>query len=239
MKRQNVNPPGVQCILNTVLNPNTTAIQLSIGSWNTDVFNVNNFLNQAANPATGLLNNPTDLAAQATSALANAMDEPCQLMTLGSISTLQDVPAFTCAVKDLMNVFMIHVINNLQNIIKTPTDTAAVTSAIDDINSFRCCNVLGDASILWLDAAEEAGIANQVTTTAPFENACAQITCTNVCSQMDNANFGTPGDSSSCSVCSTRSICSACAPSSIEKRSHCGDSLRAFHAELAFTMHFD
>ena len=72
-----------------------------------------------------------------------------------------------------------------------------MTNAVEDINNFRCCNVLGDASILWQDSAEDNGIGNEVNVVAPFPNACSAITCTNQCSTEDNGGFGTPGDTQS------------------------------------------
>ena len=53
--------------------------------------------------------------------------------------------------------------------------------------------MLGDASILWQDAAEDSGIGDQVNVVAPFEDACAKILCTNVCSTEDNGGFGQTG----------------------------------------------
>ena len=79
-------------------------------------------------------------------------------------------------------------------IIANPTDTNSVNTAVNNINMFRCCNVLGDASILWLDAATTNGISDEVTTVAPFEDACNKISCTNFCGRLDNGSAGTPGD---------------------------------------------
>ena len=178
------------CIVNTVTNPSQTDVENSINQWNTDVITVNNFLNTANT----LLNSSDALLAAAQTANTNAQDEPCQLMTLASQPDFSSGPAaFTCAVQDLMNVFQIHVLDNLATIIADPTNTGTVQSAIDDINVFRCCNVLPDASILWQDSAEDNGIGNVVATVAPTENACLNIVCTPQCTQEDNGSFGTPG----------------------------------------------
>lgn len=181
------------CILQTVTNPNQQQVEDSINQWLADVETVNGFLNSAADLIAA--NDPSNLQAQAQAAFTNAVDEPCQLMTLASQPDFSDGPAaFTCAVQDLMNVFQIHVLDNLQTIINDPSNTASVHSAVNDINAFRCCNVLGDASILWLDSADDNGISNVVTLTAPLEDACSSIICTNFCGTQDNGNFGIPGD---------------------------------------------
>ena len=183
------------CIVQTVTNPSQTDVENSINQWNDDVVTVNNFLNNAGTLIGG---NSSALVAAAQVALTSATDEPCQLMTLASQPDFADGPAaFTCAVQDLMNVFQTHVLDNLNTIIADPSDTSSVQAAVQDINNFRCCNVLGDASILWQDSAEDNGIADVVNVVAPFENACSSIGCTNACSQEDNGSFGTPGDGSS------------------------------------------
>lgn len=112
-------------------------------------------------------------------------------MTLSSISDF-DTPtaAFGCAVQDLNDVFMTHVIDNLNIIIDDPTNTNAVNLAIGDINIFRCNNVLPDVDILWSDSAEDNGIANQVNTIAQRENACSTIITNPPCNKLDNGGFG-------------------------------------------------
>lgn len=136
---------NAQCIVDTVMNPSQTDVENSINQWNDDVNTVNDFLNNAANVISQ--NDPDALVSAAQTALASAQDEPCQLMTLASQPDFSDGPnAFECAVMDLMNVFEVHVLSNLNAIIANPTDTTGVQSAVDDINEFRCCNVLGDAS---------------------------------------------------------------------------------------------
>ncbi|KAK5173317.1 uncharacterized protein LTR77_001998 [Saxophila tyrrhenica] len=175
------------CIVQTVVGADTTAVAASINQWFADVNAVNAFLN------TALTLDPTTLQSHAQAALLNAQDEPCQLMTLTSTSDLgSDVTdAFECAGQDLMRVFGDHVITNLNTIIAAPNNTVAVTAAVDDINDFRCCNVLSDASILWLDNAADNGLVGTVPTQAPPEDACAGITCTQACTGLDNGSFGT------------------------------------------------
>lgn len=176
------------CILDTVIDPATsTEVAASINQWFSDVTTVNSFLNDVASGAQGL---GTSIQQRASSVFVSAADEPCQLKTLSSISDLQGVTdAFTCAVSDLEDVFELHVLDNLQNIINNPNSTSVVTAAVQDINNFRCCNVLPDASILWLDAADDSGISNQVPTCAPREDACSSITCQPSCA-LDNGVFG-------------------------------------------------
>jgi hypothetical protein len=177
------------CIVDTVTGTNDpNVVAASINQWFQDVITVNNFLNTAAS-----ITDPTELQSAAQAALVNAQDEPCQLATLTSTSDLgSDVtPAFQCAGQDLMRVFGDHVITNLNNIIADPSNTELVTDAIQDINDFRCCNVLSDASILWLDNAADNGLVGTVPTQAPPEDACSSIGCTQSCTALDNGVFGT------------------------------------------------
>ncbi|KAK3707767.1 hypothetical protein LTR37_011944 [Vermiconidia calcicola] len=171
------------CIVDTVTDPNTDQINASIGSWFNDVVAVNAFLNAVADGSI------TDLGSAAQSALINAQDEPCQLATLSSLDL--GVDAFHCAVADLESVFDDHVIANLNTIVSNPNDTTAVHAAVQDINNFRCCNVLSDATIIWLDSAADLGLVGVVRTDAPRENACSSITCTQACTALDNGSFGT------------------------------------------------
>ena len=183
VKRQNT------CIVQTVINPSTDDVAASINQWNNDVITVNAFLNNADSLIAA--NDPDALTSAAMTALNNAQDEPCQLMTLASQPDFSTgPPAFTCAVQDLMNVFGTHVLDNLMTIIANPADTDSVQMAVDDINAFRCCNVLPDAEILWLDSAADNGIADQVPIAAQRENACANIQCTPFCRTQDNGSFG-------------------------------------------------
>ena len=184
--RSLINRQTAPCMLDTVLNPDVSQISNSITQWNADVNAVNSFLNTALSLPTG------SLAAAAQNALNMAQDEPCQLKTLASVTDVQGVPAFDCAVTDLGNIFQTRVLDNLQTIISFPTDTTKVHNAVNDINLIRCCNVLPDASILWTDTAEDSGIGNHVQTTANREDACATVDCsgqTPVCASLDNGGF--------------------------------------------------
>jgi hypothetical protein len=94
---------------------------------------------------------------------------------------------------DLMTVFDTHVLQNLRSIIMMPSDSDVINHAINDINTFRCCNVLPDAKIIWLDSATDNGIANEVNTTPGLEDACANINCATVstaanCTSLNNGN---------------------------------------------------
>lgn len=173
------------CIIDTVTTPSSSDVQKSIVQWNVDVVAVNSFLN------TALSLDSQDLGTMANAALANAKDEPCQLGTLtndGNGNSFGAIAAFACAVADLGVVFGDHVITNLNTIIADPSDTTAVHAAVQDINFFRCCNVLPDADILWKDAAEEDGTLGPVPTTAPRPDACSSIDCSGVteCNTKDN-----------------------------------------------------
>lgn len=173
------------CIVNTVTSPISDAqVQASILQWNNDVNNVNNFLNDVAAGTIGSFA-PDELSQATSDALTAASDEPCQLMTLDNFGQQAGIEtsgsAYSCAVGDLNTVFKLHVLDNLQKIIDDPSDAATVSSAVLDVNNFRCCNVLPDASILWLAAADSAGVSGSVTTQAPVENACSSIICTLSC----------------------------------------------------------
>ncbi|KAK4952977.1 hypothetical protein LTR10_008682 [Elasticomyces elasticus] len=157
------------CILDTNTKPVNSQIGASIQQWNDDVNFVNAFLDEAAGFS------PDDLHDAADNAFARALDEPCQLGTLTAVVNGAS-GASLCATQDLSSIFGDHVITNLKNIIANPTDTATVNAAIQDINKFRCCSVLPDASILWADAAKLAGLSG-LPTTAQLPQACSTITC--------------------------------------------------------------
>ncbi|KAK3714024.1 hypothetical protein LTR37_008053 [Vermiconidia calcicola] len=174
------------CIVDTVANPNTDQLTASINSWFNDVVAVNSFLNGVADGSI------TDLGSAAPSALVNAQDEPCQLATLSSTADLNPgTDAFDCAVADLERVFGDHVIAKLNTIFSNPNATTTVQAAVDGINSFRCFNVLSDATIIWLDNAAESGLVGSVPTDAPREDACSSITCTHASTALDNGPIGT------------------------------------------------
>lgn len=166
------------CILNSVNNPDQAQTEASINQWFSDVTVVNTFLNNAHTFTLG-----ANVQSNAETTLLSAQDEPCQLTTLSSIDGIGATDTstqFGCAVQDLMNVFGPHVIDNLNDIINNPNDAAIIHTAVDDINIFRCCNVLPDVDILWQDSADDEGISNLVPISAPREVACAGITCANV-----------------------------------------------------------
>lgn len=179
------------CMLASVTdNPSAADAKASIDQWNTDVNTVNAFLNNATSLALGV-----EVQNATMQTLMFAQDEPCQLATLMSNSDFVGggTDAFNCAVMDLMMVFETHVLNNLKSIIAMPMDQDVITHAVNDINNFRCCNVLPDADIIWLDSATDNGISDQVNFTAGREDACAHITCSNLataanCTSLDNGS---------------------------------------------------
>lgn len=180
LKRQSDN-----CIVQTVNNPDANAVIASINQWNNDVDTVNSFLN------TALTLSEADLNTQAKVALTSASDEPCQLATLSSLTDI-NTDAFNCAVSDLNNIFQVHVLNNLELIVEFSGATDQVKAAVDEINLFRCCNVLPDASILFTDASEDLGVGDSVQKVANREDACASINCDNAnpkCASEDNGMF--------------------------------------------------
>lgn len=174
------------CILDTVTAPvSVDQVTASIIQWNDDVNKVNDFLNQVA---VGSLttDDPAGLLSAAQAAFTSASDEPCQLATLGNNAGTAGLDsAFACAQRDLGDVFGPHVLANLNSICNDPGNAVAVSAAVLDINNFRCCNVLPDASILWLESAEGDGLANDVPTVAAVEDACSSITCTLSCGATD------------------------------------------------------
>jgi hypothetical protein len=177
-----------QCQLNTVDNPSNADIQASIIQWNADVVAVNNFLNTALS-----ITDPLDLKQQAGRVILNAKDEPCQLGTLSNAANNDGfaTAALNCAVNDLNVVFKDHVINNLQSIIDHPDDVTGVQNVVNDINFFRCCNVLKDADLLWTDAVLDQNLSSDVPTFAPRPDACQTIDCSAVgqCDLLDNGGF--------------------------------------------------
>jgi len=176
------------CLVNTRTNPSATDVENAINQWNNDVNGVNNFLNEV-----GGVTDPVQLQMMTDVALAFAQDEPCQFATLQSIPGFAGqslTPAFDCANADLSAVFKPHVITNLMTIIANPSDSVGVAAAVQDIQNFRCCNVLPDADILWRDSAEENNISNSVNTVAGRPDECASIDCTPACAGDSNGIFG-------------------------------------------------
>ena len=177
-----------QCQLNTVDTPSTADIQASIVQWNADVVAVNNFLNTALS-----ITDPLELKQEASQIILNAKDEPCQLGTLNNAATNDGfaTAALQCAVSDLKVVFDDHVTTNLQSIIDHSDDVTVVHNAVNDINFFRCCNVLKDADILWTDAFLDQNLPSDVPTFAPRPDACQTVDCSAVgqCDLLDNGDF--------------------------------------------------
>lgn len=177
-----------QCQLDTVENPSTDDIKASIIQWNADVVAVNSFLNTALS-----ITDPLDLNQEANRVILNARDEPCQLKTLSNAANNDGfaTAALTCAVNDLNVVFNDHVITNLQSIIQHSGDATTVQNAVNDINFFRCCNVLKDADLLWTDAVLDQNLPDDVPTFAPRPDACQTIDCSAVgqCDLLDNGDF--------------------------------------------------
>ena len=186
-RRQAADP----CMLDSVTsNPSSADAKAAIDQWNTDVNTVNAFLNQASGLALGM-----EIQNATMQTLLFAQDEPCQLKTLISNSDFVGggTDAFNCAAMDLMMVFDTHVLDNLRSIIMMPMDSDVIDHAINDINNFRCCNVLPDANILWLDSATDNGISDQVNFTPGLEDACAHIDCSTLstaanCTSLNNGN---------------------------------------------------
>jgi hypothetical protein len=175
------------CMVDSVTsNPSQADAKAAIDQWNIDVNTVNAFLNQAGGLAHGM-----EIQNATMQTLLFAQDEPCQLNNSDFVGGGTD--AFNCAAMDLMTVFDTHVLQNLRSIIMMPSDSDVINHAINDINTFRCCNVLPDAKILWLDSATDNGIANEANTTPGLEDACANINCATVstaanCTSLNNGN---------------------------------------------------
>ena len=139
----------------------------SVNSWTNDINNVNAFLNTASTLSGDAL------AAAAQTALGFAMDEPVQLMLEGSLPGLSQDGLNAAA--DLMQVFQVGVLDNLQNIINEPTNTVLVQESINIINQVRCTRVLPDVDVLWPAALAAVNI-GPPPPPAQRENACAAIT---------------------------------------------------------------
>lgn len=198
--------------LDTVAQPSPSDVQAAIDDWNTDVTNVNNFLNSVHDQLSDL----PDLASNAQIiATTFAQDEPNQLQTLSNWfnkSAQPDFPsdAFNCAFDDLATgqligdttfSFKALVIDVFANIVSDAQagNGDAVQAQVDVVNSYRCCNVLPDLDILWQDAAISAGIAEADAPRSPARpNACGAIDCAHTaahstCSTLDNGRFGAIG----------------------------------------------
>ena len=196
-----------------VIIPAQSDVEAALNDWNTDVGTVNDFLNSVSN----LLSDLPTLATHAQNIVDNfATDEPNQLKTLQNWFTGPEQPdtppaAFECAFNDLATGQVIfadtfnfgaRVIDQFNNGIipgAQAGDAESVQSAVDNVNNFRCCNVLPDLDIMWRDAAQSAGFSEaEVRFTPSRPTACSSIDCSSIegasgCRTMDNGRFGTPG----------------------------------------------
>ena len=132
---------------------NPGAVISNIDAWQTDIANVNSFLDQAA---AGLLASGTfDFATAASNVIGDqnggppgtASDEPTRLMALTALLNPGDGNA-NAASADLMAKFG-GVLTNLATIVSSGNDPTTVQTAVDNINVLRCNTVLPDISELW------------------------------------------------------------------------------------------
>ena len=204
----------------TVTVPTSDDVKTALEEWEIDVNKVNTFLDGAS----ANLNNLAQLSSDASDALNNfAMEEPKQLQTL--INWFTNDPnndgdaapdAFNCATNDLAtgqtigNVvfnFDSLVINVFKDIVEDADagNSDAVANLLSIVNSYRCCNVLPDLDIIWLDSASSAhlqvaiaGVTSGVATKAARPAACGAFDCSktpgaSTCATEDNGSFGAPG----------------------------------------------
>ena len=61
-----------------------------------------------------------------------------------------------------------------------PSNNYTVHRAVDDINTFRCCNILPDLDIVWLNNAEDKNLIGRVVTSPPRAAAYSHINYANV-----------------------------------------------------------
>jgi hypothetical protein len=125
----------------------------NIDAWQTDIANVNNFLDQAA---AGLLSpGSVDFATAASNVIGDqnggppgtASDEPTRLMALTALLASADGNALAAS-QDLAAQFG-GVLTNLQSIVDSGNDIGTVQTAVNNINNLRCFTVLPDISELW------------------------------------------------------------------------------------------
>lgn len=203
----------------TVDDPTAQDVQTAINEWNTDVVNVNAFLENAPNDLDDL---PT-LGANAHAVASNfAAEEPNQLGTLTNWFSGNDAnnpdtapDAFNCATNDLavgqtigsttFN-FKSLVLDLFADIVEDAAagNRDAVENLLNVVNSYRCCNVLPDLDIIWRDTAISADLVIQssilpgVPITPARPSTCSAFDCSQVegastCATEDNGSFGTPG----------------------------------------------
>ena len=204
----------------TVAVPTSDDVKTALEEWEIDVNKVNTFLDSAS----ANLNNLAQLSSDASDALNNfAMEEPKQLQTL--INWFANDPnnggdaapdAFNCATNDLAAGQTIgNVVFNFKSLVTDvfrdvvedadAGNSDAVANLLSIVNSYRCCNVLPDLDIIWLDSASSAhlqvaieGVTSGVATKAARPAACSAFDCSktpgaSTCAGENNGSFGAPG----------------------------------------------
>lgn len=173
-----------QCILDTVdNNPSDADLQAAIKQWTNDVLTVNDFLNNAAS----FIDQPDQLLKEATTALFQANDEPCQLKTLAANIDFKDLTSgpVLCAINDLKRVFDDQVLRNLQIIVDNPSDVDAINTAVEKVNLARCCDVLPSLDLLWTGTETDGGFfgLDGILGQPPRPDAClnGSIQCNPIC----------------------------------------------------------
>ncbi|KAK5116805.1 hypothetical protein LTR85_009065 [Meristemomyces frigidus] len=142
----------------------------NIQGWQDDISNVNGFLNTAA---AGLLSG-AQLATTATQLLLDipgaAADEPNCLIALTGLLNPTDTTAVDAS-DDLMAIIG-GVLGNLTTIVDNPSDAAAISSAVDQINCLRYANrcnfVLPDIDEVCAGAVANNAGATSATTVGPL-----------------------------------------------------------------------
>ena len=125
----------------------------NIDGWQTDIANVNIFLDQAADAL--LTPGSLDFASAASNIIGDqnggptgtASDEPTRLMALTALLDSEDGNGLAAS-NDLIAKFG-GVLTNLQSIADSGNDVPTVQAAVDAINDLRCNTVLPDISELW------------------------------------------------------------------------------------------
>lgn len=202
----------------TVDNPTAQDVQTAINEWDTDVTNVNAFLENAPNE----LDDLATLGSKAHAVASGfAAEEPNQLGTLtnwfnGDANNPDAATdAFNCATNDLavgqtigsttFN-FKSLVLDVFDDIVEEAAagNRDSAENLLNVVNSYRCCNVLPDLDIIWRDSAISADLLIQtpitggVPITAARPNTCSTFDCSttggaSTCGTEDNGSFGAPG----------------------------------------------
>ncbi|KAK5726944.1 hypothetical protein LTR15_002835 [Elasticomyces elasticus] len=173
------------CYLDVISNPTNMDIKASISQWSSDVDAVNKFLDNAQSMG----DDGRHLAA--SSAMANAQDQLCQLSTFAGFmensTVLTPWADATCAIKDIQTNFDVHVTQNLQTL-STTTDPDTVTSALYDIDYNYCCSFLLDITILWGHAEAEASLGGEVPFAANHPQVCSTMDCSHQTTCQDESS---------------------------------------------------